>query len=149
MFFFCFFCSFSPGGSGLGAVKKKPARTQVFFLFFSVFSVFFFHGRKKTEKKIFFSNRKNVCSVLFCFFLSGGDCWMRLSYGNRQAICYFFWGGGGGLALHLLKGFFPHLSADRKRGQQKGSTSKNVKKCQIYFSTLFAQGKKRRKVSKT
>ena len=49
-------------------------------------------------------------------------------------------------------------SADRKRGQRKGATSKNVKnrqkcqKCFGHFSTFFAQGKKvknRQKVSNT
>ena len=42
-------------------------------------------------------------------------------------------------------------SADRKRGQRKGATSKNVKNRQKYFghfSTIFAQGKKRQKMSK-
>ena len=42
-------------------------------------------------------------------------------------------------------------SADRKKGQRKGATSKNVKKCQKYFrhfSTFFVQGKKRQKSSK-
>ena len=43
------------------------------------------------------------------------------------------------------------LSADRKRGQRKGATSKIAKKFQKYFrhfSTSFAQGKKTSKIAK-
>ena len=43
-------------------------------------------------------------------------------------------------------------SADCKRGRRKGATSKIVKKCQKvfrHFSTIFVQGKKRQKSSKS
>ena len=52
----------------------------------------------------------------------------------------------------LLPSHCGGVSADCKRGRRKGATSKNVKnrqKVSKSFSTIFAQGKKRQKSSKS
>ena len=153
------FSRLGPLGVGLGTTQVCPRdkrQTQVFSLFYTVEAQFVpgdepslslgqTCGRRAAEKV------KSLCA--FFRSLAGQRGEKATQNGDHNLVLFYspwqgHWGSIPLVAVTLS-------SADRKRGQRKGATSKNVKivkKCQKYlrtFSTIFAQGKKRQKASKS